>query len=473
MGVCVCGYSKLRKMTTKRQQSNDKLPFVSEYLLSVDDLENIIKKPKSSLGNIATNIIIDNENIFSFNKKNIDNWCSKTSNNNNNKKVTVDINSNKVPHNTMKNIIKNRKTTLQTLLKNNLDDMVKSSVLEQKKYNEYITHLDHFIQNLLKFEFLGLCVIKIKKYEYPLFCYYYGKDNTIENLSKKTNWKILPSSLVDLFHTTYKKTWLDYLKYDEDHYNINNNMEQNNTFKLLDTIKPDQLKLIYHDDFLIPKLIDHNKDKYNIQILKYDLRFFTRKYRIFLNSIKPKQPKKRKISQEDVDDDDSMKEEGKEDFRLPPEDEGSEDNRKLKKQKISHCAYGFNDGLILTNEKFPNTIEDWKNKKNIIPPNIETITMLDVKDFVKNKISKNTTINMNSGLIPDILINAFNPLGVVTNCIRFIGLKKLITIQNDNNQLSGITEKLLDDPNNHEDIRKMLYSHFNSIIVLSVVQKKE
>lgn len=431
-------------------------PVISDYLLSVNELENLIKKPKSTISSIATDIIIENENIFSFNKTNIDNWCTS----NNKTKLSID-GGDKIPHNLMKSIIKNRRILLQDTFKNNLESL-KTTVLKPKKYHEYTVNLDHFIQTLLKFEFLGLCIVKIKKYEYPIFCYYCGKDNTIENLSKKANWRILPSSLVDLFHGTYKKSWQDYLQYNEDHYNITNNMEQNNTFKLLDTIKPDQLKLLYKDHN-IPKLIDSDKDKNKLTILKYDLRYFTRKYRILLNAQKPKQPKKRKLDEiTDKEEDDGG-------------ENGESNNKRRKKQQqqktTGHCAYGFSEGLSLTNEKFPNTIEDWKNKNNIVPTNLDIITMIDVKDFVTNTISKNSTININSGLLPDIIMNAFNPKGVVNNCIRLIGLKNSLTIKNDNNQLSNIEENILDNPANHEDIRNMLYSHLNSIIILSILSK--
>src|SRR4029079_16830783 len=161
-------------------------------------------------------------------------------------------------------IIKDRKKSLHDTLKKNLEEL-KSSILEPKKYTEFTTNLEFFVQNILKFEFLGLSFITLKKSNYPLFCYYFGEDNTFENLSKKTNWKILPSSLVDLFHGTYKKTWKEFLHHNEDYYNINN-MEPNHTFKLISTMKSDQMKLLYKDQFLIPKLIDDKIDKDNLLI---------------------------------------------------------------------------------------------------------------------------------------------------------------------------------------------------------------
>jgi hypothetical protein len=454
----------------KRQQQDkqsNNIPNISDYILDIKNLDSIIKKPsKSNLSNIATNIIFNNENIYSFNKKNIDVWSKlyystiKT-----NKSSVNDIkNGSKIPDNLMKFIISHRKKLLLDILKKCLDEL-KGTILDTKKYNEFIKNIEFIVQNLLKFEFLGLCIINIKTYNYPLFCYYFGDDNTIENLSKKSNWKILPNSIIDLFHGTYKKSWKEHLSLTEDYYNANN-MEQNYTFEIISSMKENQLKLLYPNQFLIPKIIDNNQDKDQLKLLKFDLRYFSRKYQKLLNTLTPKPIKKRKREEKEEN------EEGKEEVVLKSEDNNNNNNEQLtKKQKLNHYAYGFNNGLVLSNENYPTTIEDWKNKNNIIPTNIDNITMVDFKEIVANKISQHQSITINSGLLPDTIISAFNPIGIVKNSIRYIGLKKSITVKNDNNQLSNLEEKLLDDESNHEDIRRNLYSHLNSIVILSILSR--
>lgn len=431
---------------------NSNIPEISNYISNVNNLDSLIKKStKSNLSNISSDIIVKNENIFSFNKKSIEYWL--TIYNDINKKKKDKSLTNKISDTLMKFIINQRRQLLYNNLIKILDNL-KNNVLSTKEYNDYTVKIDFIVENLLKFEFLGVCIINLKNNtcDYSLFCYYSGDDNKIESLSKKSNWKILPNSILDLFHSNYRKSWKSYLSLNED---PNNNTENNYTFEIISIIK-DSLDIVYKEPFLIPKLLDKNKDT---KVLKYDVRYFSKRYNKLINTLTPKQKTKKRSREEESDDDDNTS-----------DTSGDNKEKEKKRPKFNHYSYGFNDGLNLTNENHAMTIEDWGNKSNIVQTNLDLINMSDFKQILSDYSSKKKVIEINSGLIPDMIISGLNPFGIVKNCIRSIGLRRSITVKNDNNEISDIESQIL-DKSNHEDIRLHTFSHFNSLAIISMLSK--
>lgn len=443
-------------MSKKQLKNSIILPDLSVYLKELKGIEKRLRK--SHLFDISSSIICTNENIFSFNKENLDKWekiyIEANKNKINKKKTPV---TNIVKDTKMKFIIKTRKNFLTTKLREIL--LLQSSLEEEsnnQKIQEYVKNIDFLVQNILKYEFLGFCkvnTITSSSYSYNLFCYYIGENNQLENLKKNSNWKILPPTIIDSFHFNFKNTWQNYINLNE---NDAFSLEECYIFNLLDQKNIcKENNEFYNEHFIKPKLLNKNDKPY---IPKYDPRYFINRHQ----RSKLKVPLKRKREDEEV---------------VKQEEEEVHVN---KKQKLidynimdndkNHFSYGFKYAVNLTTEKDSIlTIEDWKNRNLILPPNLPHISFDILRKFYYDRINiKIGDIDIDPSLIPSIILNAFNLKGVIRKCIKDLGIRNSETIINDNNKLSNIEEKIL-DKKNHEYIRNIIYSFINSLVIISML----
>ena len=66
--------------------------------------------------------------------------------------------------------------------------------------------IENVVDNIMKYEMLGFGVIK---QEFPVLCYFTGFSNTEECFKDIKNWKILPTSLLSIFHSHMAMTSQD------------------------------------------------------------------------------------------------------------------------------------------------------------------------------------------------------------------------------------------------------------------------
>lgn len=399
----------------------------SDFILSIGELSNI-KKGKDV-------IYCNNENIFSFNDKNIELWRQKYQEGRQNKK---DLKT-KIPKDTIMRFII---TTRKQQIKENLTPI----------FTEYADQLNDIIQNMLKYEFLGFVDFPHRSHNYKFFNYYIGENNDLESIKKTENWKLLNTNLLALFHLNID--WEKHLKLE------NIPMSESLYTTTEHTRFLSHIENLYNEYFKKPKIINTGiKDL----IINIDARFIYKKY---LDSQSSK-----------IDKNDSSKQQ-KSTKRKRENENNNNSNSNNKKRKIimiNEDDLSKKDERCVENAlKISPTVDlispdAFQKRMNIVPENISFTTndfINILKIFTDKKKGK---IVYDPSKIAEIIISALNPIGIINNAIRKISQRDGDTIRNSD--WEDLIKSILNNKEKQEYLRNEIFSHINAIFTLALLTR--
>jgi hypothetical protein len=447
---------------------------VSEYY----QLLNKVKLRDTFLNNTVF-ISYCNNNIFSFNKKNLQHYGKLYKNHEKNKNIKkkkeidnnnmdVDDNTNTLSYteteknNIMKYIIQERKQQLKPL--------IKDFISHERRDNDMV------IQNILKYEFLGFVEIllendsKSKQYKYPIFVYYIGDDNSKKSLDDIKNWKILNITLLSSFHFTFKAPKnLEFLKYGED----KSLLFDTPLFLGLDTKAYN--KLGYDGVYFKKPEYDTNKDIDNIKMMALDPRFFFRY--IDNNNKKRKKPKddnndisntehlkkKKKLNDGSKKNTSKINDITKKEKNNTPLPSKSEDNSKyIKTENTDYNGMKYTFDLSQKN-KSSLTVDDWSTRLCGVPSN-SSFDMQEFCSLLQLFNTKKNIVEFQPYKILDALIYAHSVQGVIDKAIIDASKVRGITIPNENIEKSELINSILNDKETQEKLRSVMFQHINAAL---------
>lgn len=462
-------------MSTTKKSNKILYSDVSEYY----QLLNKVKLRDTFLNNTVF-ISYCNNNIFSFNKKNLQHYNKLYKNHERTKNIkkkkeidenmNVDDSDNNLSYteteknNIMKYIIQERKQQLKPL--------IKDFISPERRDNDMV------IQNILKYEFLGFVEIllendtKSKQYKYPIFVYYIGDDNSKKSLDDIKNWKILNITLLSSFHFTFKAPKnLEFLKYGED----KSLLFDTPLFLGLDTKAYN--KLGYDGIYFKKPEYDANKDIDNIKMMALDPRFF---FRYIDNNNKKRKPKddndisnnehiKKKKKLNDCskkntskNNDNTKKEKITTTTTLPLPSKSSDSSKYIKTENTDYNGLKYTFDLSQKNNSVL-TVDDWSTRLCGVPTN-SSFDMQEFCSLLSLFNTKKNVIEFHPYKILDALIYAHSTQGVIDKAIIDASKVRGITIPNENIEKSELINSILNDKETQEKLRSVLFQHINAVL---------